>query len=66
MRLSIPIVAGASYYVVYALVNYTNHILNDYVVKMSYSKDKVHLSLYEGIIICQENRYAWSYGRRSV
>ena len=52
MRLSIPIVAGASYYVVYALVNYTNHILSDYVVKMSYSKDKVHLSLYEGIIIC--------------
>lgn len=40
MRLTIPIVAGASYYVVYVLVNFTNAHLSDYVVKMSYSKDK--------------------------
>lgn len=44
MRLSIPIVAGASYYVVHALINYTNHFLSDYVAKMSYSKDKVTIS----------------------
>ena len=43
MRLTIPIVAGASYYVVYVLLNFTNAHLSDYVVKMSYSKDKVRL-----------------------
>ena len=40
-RLSVPIVAGATYYVVYALINYTNYFLSEYVVKLSYSKDKV-------------------------
>jgi len=40
MRLSIPITMGAAYYVVYALVNFSNHILSEYVAKVSYSKDK--------------------------
>lgn len=39
-RLTLPIVAGCSYYVVYALQNFVNAIANDYIVKMSYSKDK--------------------------
>jgi len=40
IRLSVPITAGAAYYVVYALLNMVNAIANDYVVKMTYSKDK--------------------------
>jgi hypothetical protein len=42
MRLSVPIVAGSVFYGVYALVNHTNYILSEYIVKMSYSKDKVY------------------------
>lgn len=42
LRLSIPIGMGAIAYTVYGLLNYTNAIANQYVVKMSYSKDKVH------------------------
>lgn len=41
IRLSVPITAGAAYYVVYALLNMVNYVANDYVVKMTYSKDKV-------------------------
>ena len=41
LRLSIPIAAGACYYTVYALVNFSNAIASEYVIKMSYSKDKV-------------------------
>lgn len=40
MRLTLPIVAGASYYAVYIILNLTNCHLSDYIVKMSYSKDK--------------------------
>ncbi len=42
LRLSIPIGMGAIAYTVYGLMNYTNAICNQYIVKMSYSKDKVH------------------------
>lgn len=41
VRLGIPIGVGAVAYTVYALVNFTNAITRDYIVKMSYSKDKV-------------------------
>lgn len=41
MRLSVPITMGAAYYVGYALINFTNAMVSDYIVKMSYSKDKV-------------------------
>lgn len=40
LRISIPVVAGSVFYGVYALVNHTNWILSEYVVKMSYSKDQ--------------------------
>lgn len=42
LRLSIPVGMGAIAYTVYALMNYTNSITNQYVIKMSYSKDKVN------------------------
>ncbi len=41
LRLSIPIGMGAIAYTVYGLMNYTNSVANQYIVKMSYSKDKV-------------------------
>lgn len=40
-RLSIPIVAGSAFYTVYALINFSNLIASEYIIKMSYSKDKV-------------------------
>lgn len=40
LRLSIPIGVGAIAYTVYGLLNYTNSVTSQYVVKMSYSKDK--------------------------
>ena len=41
LRLGIPIMAGACFYTVYALVNFSNHVASEYIIKMSYSKDKV-------------------------
>ena len=41
LRLSVPVGVGAIAYTVYGLLNYTNSITSQYVVKMSYSKDKV-------------------------
>lgn len=41
LRLGIPITVGAAFYVVYALVNFSNFVCSDYIIKMSYSKDKV-------------------------
>lgn len=41
LRLSVPVGCGAIAYTVYGLLNYTNAITSQYVVKMSYSKDKV-------------------------
>ncbi len=41
LRLSVPVGMGAIAYTVYGLMNYINSIANQYVVKMSYSKDKV-------------------------
>jgi hypothetical protein len=46
---------GAIAYTVYGLLNYTNTIANQYIVKMSYSKDKVLFLIYKffiGISIC--------------
>lgn len=40
LRLSVPVGMGAIAYTVYGLMNYTNSIANQYIVKMSYSKDK--------------------------
>jgi hypothetical protein len=40
LRLCIPIGMGAIAYTVYGLLNYTNSITSQYIVKMSYSKDK--------------------------
>lgn len=56
LRLSIPIAAGASYYAVYALLNFVNAMVNDYVVKLTYSKDKVNIYIYLVTVICQKNR----------
>jgi hypothetical protein len=41
LRLSVPVGMGAIAYTVYGLLNYTNSMTSQYVVKMSYSKDKV-------------------------
>ena len=41
LRLGIPMAAGVCYYTLYALVNFTNAVAKEYIVKMSYSKDKV-------------------------
>lgn len=66
MRLTIPIVAGASYYVVYVLMNFTNAALNDYIVKMSYSKDKVRCKIIEGTFVCEKSGFAWFDPRRGL
>lgn len=39
-RLTVPLAVGVGYYVVYALQNFINCAANDYIIKMSYSKDK--------------------------
>jgi hypothetical protein len=41
LKLSVPILTGSSFYVVYLLLNCPNVYLSNYVVKMTYSKDKV-------------------------
>lgn len=41
LKLSVPIVAGSVYYATYALINFVNEYTQEYVIKMSYSKDKV-------------------------
>lgn len=66
MRLTIPIVAGASYYVVYVIMNFTNHHLSDYIVKMSYSKDKVVFIIYIGTSLCQKSWFTRIDRRRSL
>ena len=38
---AIPIATGASIYLTYVFVNFSNIFTNQYIVKMSYSKDKV-------------------------
>ena len=42
-RGGIPVGVGAVAYVVYVMLNFTNAIARQYVVKMSYSKDKVKI-----------------------
>lgn len=61
LRLSIPVGMGAIAYTVYGLLNYTNSITSQYVVKMSYSKDKVFYSVIEGIIVREESGPSWSH-----
>ena len=41
LRLSTALATGSIFYAVYILLNFVNHITKEYVVKMSYSKDKV-------------------------
>ena len=41
LKLSVPIACGSVYYATYALINFVNAITKEYVIKMSYSKDKV-------------------------
>lgn len=51
LRLAIPVGMGVVAYTVYGLLNYTNSITNQYIVKMSYSKDKVKNINYK-IVTC--------------
>ena len=44
-RLSIPIAVGSVFYVVFIVQNFSNFVLSEYVVKMSYSKDQVQINL---------------------
>jgi hypothetical protein len=55
LRVSIPMGAGVIAYSVYALLNYTNAVTNQYIVRMSYSKDKVNLKLNSGTSFRQES-----------
>ncbi len=41
LRVGIPIGVGAIAYVVYALLNLTNAVTREYIIKATYSKDKV-------------------------
>jgi hypothetical protein len=66
LRLSVPVGMGAIAYTVYGLMNYTNTICNQYVVKMSYSKDKVKIYVREGIGVCEASGLARNNLRRSV
>jgi hypothetical protein len=52
LRLCIPVGTGAIAYTVYALLNYTNTVTSQYIVKMSYSKDKVRYFLKKGTAFC--------------
>jgi hypothetical protein len=53
LRLSVPVGMGAIAYTVYGLLNYTNSMTSQYVVKMSYSKDKVI-----DFVICYSNLFS--------
>jgi len=53
LRLSVPVGMGAIAYTVYGLLNYTNSMTSQYVVKMSYSKDKVI-----DFVICDSNLFS--------
>lgn len=41
MRVGIPIGVGAIAYVIYGLLNFTNAVTREYIIKATYSKDKV-------------------------
>lgn len=45
LRVGIPVGTGAIIYVIYILTNFINKALEQYIVKMSYSKDKVQYRL---------------------
>lgn len=55
LRIGIPVAVGSIFYAVYIMLNFTNKVTKDYVVKMSYSKDKVKYCLNIGISFCQES-----------
>jgi hypothetical protein len=46
LKISLPIASGAILYTVYLLMNYINVTTSQYVIKMSYSRDKVNIFLF--------------------
>ena len=46
LKFGIPMASGVILYAVYLLMNYINTATSQYVVKMSYSKDKVKIHFY--------------------
>lgn len=52
LRLSVPVGMGAIAYTVYGLMNYTNAVANQYVVKMSYSKRQSIYFFIKGTSFC--------------
>ncbi len=65
-HIGIPISVGAVAYVVYTLLNFMNALGSQYVVKMTYSKDKVKLGIYLGISVCKNIGFARTSCRRCV
>ena len=53
-RLSIPVAVGSIFYVVFIVQNFSNFVLSEYVVKMSYSKDQVHQHLFRNFSLSRE------------
>ena len=51
----IPIAVGSAAYITYVFLNFTNVFTNQYIAKMSYSKDKVTTIFMTGISLCEED-----------
>ena len=66
VHLSVPIGAGAIAYTVYGLLNLVNTISSQYVIKMSYSKDKVLFFLFRNFFLLKELIYMELYMKKFI
>lgn len=66
LRVGIPVGTGAIIYVIYILTNFINKALEQYIVKMSYSKDKVRICFDVGVGVCEASEPSRYFGGRSI
>lgn len=50
---AIPMAVGSVAYAIYIFLNFTNAITKEYIVRMSYSKDKVQSVFIIGVSVCE-------------
>jgi hypothetical protein len=66
VHLSVPIGGGAIAYTVYGLLNLVNTVTSQYVIKMSYSKDKVINCLLSNFYSLKELIYMEQFTNKSI
>ena len=66
VHLSVPIGGGAIAYTVYGLLNVVNTVTSQYVIKMSYSKDKVINCLLSNFYSLKELIYMEQFTNKSI